>query len=109
MAHHPSGPSSGRGAALYGICSCNFLQGQLRRDDFIIDGAGLHQFSMGTYTNNTTVIQHDDAISIHDGAHTLSDDEHGGVSSFFFEGSTQPGIGLEVKRGEAVVKDVDFG
>ena len=42
-----------------------------------------------------------------DGGDALRHDQHGAVSGLFLERAAQCGIGLEVKRGEAVVEDID--
>ena len=55
------------------------------------------------------VFEHDDLIGVHDGAHTLGDDQHGRILDLNGQRLAQRRIGGEVERGEAVVEDVQVG
>ena len=64
---------------------------------------------MGALADDLAVIEHDDAVGVHDRADALGDDELGGSLGFFGECVANFAVGLEVERGERVVEDQDFG
>src|SRR6266566_1030102 len=63
---------------------------------------------MGADAGNMPIVQDNDLVRIHDGAYSLGDDEHCRIKGFFFQRSSQPGVGFKVQRREAVVKHIDF-
>ncbi len=52
-------------------------------------------------------IQHDDLFGILDGGDALGDDQHSAVAGLLLERLAQGGVGLEIQRREAVIKDID--
>ena len=62
-------------------------------------------------TRNASLIQYNDLLRMHDGRDALRDQQHCAAvfPAQFVQRPPQRRIGLEVQRGEAVVKQVDFG
>src|SRR6266705_2607243 len=63
---------------------------------------------MGADAGNMPIVQDNDLVRVHDGAYSLGDDEYCRIKGFFFQRSSQPGVGFKVQRREAVVKHIDF-
>src|SRR5579884_2000753 len=60
-------------------------------------------------TDDAPLVQDNNLIGIHDRAHSLSNDQHRRIQDFLSERHTYSGIGLEIKRGEAIIKNVNLG
>ena len=66
------------------------------------------QFPVRALAHDLAVVEHDDAVGVHDGADALGHDEFGGVLGFAGERVAHLAVGLEVERGERVVEDQDL-
>ena len=62
---------------------------------------------MGSLANNLSIIQHNDLICVHNGGHTLGDQQHGAIASFLLKLFAQCGISLEIERREGVIENED--
>ena len=63
---------------------------------------------MRALTHDLAVVEHDDAVGVHDGADALGHDELGGILGLAGERVAHFAVGLEVERGERVVENQDF-
>ena len=61
-----------------------------------------------TLANDFAIVEHDDAVGVHNGADALRNDEFRGILRFLFERVTYGTVGFEVERGEGIVEDQDF-
>ena len=57
--------------------------------------------------NNLTLINHDDLISLQNGANPLCNHKTGVVAHFFFQRILDPGLGFHIDRTGAVIQDQD--
>ena len=64
---------------------------------------------MGADSGDFALVQNDDPVRAEDGRHTLGHDQHRRALGLLRQSLPEQSVGLEVQRGEAVVKDVDVG
>ena len=63
---------------------------------------------MCALADHLAVVEHHDAVGIHDGADALRDDQFGGILRFLGERVAYGTIGFEIKCGEGIVENQDF-
>ena len=62
---------------------------------------------MGALTHDSAIFQHQNQVRRLDGADALGHNDHNGIPGLGVQGTAQGRVGLEVQRGEAVVKEVE--
>jgi hypothetical protein len=66
-----------------------------------------HEFVMAAGLDNAAVLQHDDAVSIHDGAQPVRDDEGGAIGNQGFERAVYRGLRIGIELSRFFVEDDD--
>src|SRR5450830_1042976 len=110
----PPGPlGPGLVAGFCAFCSLipsrNLLFRQLGGYNLAVNHARIHKFLVTAHSDNPSFVQDDNPVSVHYRAHPLSNYDHSRRGGLFFKRCPQPGVGLEVKSGKAVVQDIYAG